>query len=266
MSVYKALHRSEDTTLPKVEKTLEKKGVFLTPEQKELVAKFVCRTKGTKGAPQKRERFVETLVRMLDSGMPERVYRPKEVREKEWKTQKALELAKKAGQYFDEHGGVSRGDHLKTDGLDYVSPYHGSLESPYFDMGGEGLGLIRITRKRIYASSSGWYPSYCSTTYLIGRNESGTYFAHAVPRHIETVYEAVQWIWNGRAEQIISRQGDIALIWGRGPKLPELPHGHEVKNGYIVHESHPPLPLPGKGQRIIVGRRAVVRVSDETRD
>jgi len=187
-----------------------------------------------------------------------------------WGIKQGHALAERAGQNFDEHGSSS-GDYLSTGVVDYVSPWDGSAAAPYCDMGGEGLALIRITRTRVYAKSSKWFPARAFTLFLVGKNEAGTYFAHPVAKTCETVADAVQWIWGGRARDIIARQGDIALIGGNGgPKLPNdgLPRGHVIDEaaGIVRHSTHPDIPLPGKGQRIIVGRRAAVYASDATRD
>lgn len=169
----------------------------------------------------------------------------------------------------DEHRGEIRGnDDWWWEGLDYVPPDTAEL-SPYCDGGGLGIGLIKIVRKRWYSKSYhrryGNRPSTRSDCYLIGRNEDGTAFCHAVPPS-RTVRAALDWIWMGRASDIIARQGDIALVRGRGPRMPAvLPVRHHVwrrplvQGGVasigITHPAHPMLPLPRVGQRIIVARR-----------
>ncbi len=237
--------------------------------------------KGKKGAPARRERVLEALKKYKENQRKQHEayigdFRctcrhdcgcwKREKRFEKWKRDKVVELANKV------FAGELQGDSSNTywySAVDFVSPYHGSEKSPYFDMGGEGLGLIVVHREREYARSSGWAPSSAHTQYLVGRNEAGTYFSHPVPIHHETLKEALNWIWNGKAEQIIQRQGDIALIWGRGPKLPNnLPEGHTIneEKQHIEHESHAPLPLPGKGERVIVARRASDWVVDASRD
>lgn len=183
-----------------------------------------------------------------------------------------LELSRNADQFFDEHGKATRGDHLWTRALDFT-PSPESLSPPYCDYGGQGLGLIAIHRKRVYAGGK-WSPKITHTRYLIGRNEVGTYFSHSVSCNCSSVQSAVQWIWQGKAEKIIARQGDIALAWGVCNKkcvglpkgVPQLPHGHEVVENHIVHNTHPAIVLPRSGMTVIVGRRAYVRVSEATRD
>lgn len=183
-------------------------------------------------------------------------------------TNKALGLARMADINFDEHGS-GRGSYRTTGALDYVPPKK-AAQKPYCDMGGGGLGLISITRTTVYAKSSKWRSSSTTEHYLVGRNEAGTFFSHRVPAEIMTVSDAIAWIWDGKHNAIISRQGDIALISGNGPKgLDKLPHGHKVSDGYIIHDTHPPIRLPGKNERIIVARRAGIRgngAATETRD
>jgi hypothetical protein len=183
----------------------------------------------------------------------------------EWKKQSCFKLAKTAEQYFDEHG-FSRGDYLSTNCIDFIPPRE-SINKPFWDMGGEGLGLIEITRKRVYARSYRFGPGYASTKYFIGKNEAGTYFSHPVPNHCQTVRDAIHWIWEGKEDSIIARQGDIALIIGKGNKIPKnFPNGHEIVEKEIIHKTHPAIRFPEKGERIIVGRRAFARVSEATRD
>jgi hypothetical protein len=237
-----------------------------------LAAKFEAAIKHKKGALVRREKFYAALEEYLLQT------RSKEYREacltpgknhqerlKRWKRRQALDLAAMAGQRFDEHG-YGRGDYMHTHYFDFVDRF-ASVRAPYHDLGGQGLALVSINRTRVYSKKSKWRPSETSTRYFIGRNEAGTYFAHPVPESCRTVIDAVQWIWSGQADKIIARQGDIALIFGRGPKMPtRLPWGHKIEGDKIVHATHPSIPLPSKGQRIIVGRRAAARVSEATRD
>lgn len=238
---------------------------------------YFNKVKGKKGAEAKRNTFLQKLKQITQLRKAEtttRNYRDREItawknshkeRHDIWKKTMALALAEKAEMYHDEHGS-SRGDYLSTFALDYVPP-HESHKAPYFDMGGEGLGLIGVERTRRYAKSCTWSPSSVTTFFLVGKNEAGTYFSHTVPTNYQTVEAAVAWIWNYQQDNIIQRQGDIALIRGKGPKIPKnLPSGHEVKDDGIYHATHPTIPLPGVGERIIVGRRAAERASNATRD
>ena len=231
--------------------------------------RFCERIAGTKGAPARRAAFLEaalraTALRRGEIGGYDGA--PHHVRLRAWEERQALALAEKAGQHYDEHG-YNRGEYRSTQHLDYVAPWDAKVV-PFCDLGGEGLGLVEVSRKIVYARSCQWGPSTSATRFLVGRNEAGTYFAHPVPPTVRTVAEALDWIWGGRSKDIIQRQGDITLIAGAGPKLPTLPLGHVVDEeaGVIRHATHPDLPLPGKGQRIIVGRRAFARTSEPTRD
>lgn len=184
----------------------------------------------------------------------------------------AIELAKLAEVYHDEHGfHAKRGNYLTTKAIDFVEAPR-SMSPPFWDFGGKGLGLVEVTRKRVYAKSAFKRVGYASTLFLVGRNETGTYFAHPVGKGCRSVSEACDWIWSGK--NVLVRQGDIALVKGvrsnlcKGmpPGVPKLPVGHRVSGDYIVHNTHPAIPLPQSGQRIIVARRAVVYASQATRD
>ena len=226
----------------------------------------------TKGAPEKRARLQRAVQYILDRNQIDRIFSVRlpriqhRYRFESWITRKGRELAKKVPTLFDEHGDF-RGstDHCAI--LDYISPHHGSAQAPYYDMGGEGLALVQMSRTTVYARSCQWRPSTARTVYLIGKNEAGTYFAHAVRKDVETVQAAIQWIWGGHAQNIIQRQGDIALVRGNGPKnLNKLPSGHRIEGNQIVHATHPAIPVPGIGERIIVGRRASTQVAGNSRD
>lgn len=245
----------------------------------DIKMQYFAKVKGKRGAEEKRQQFLEkyeqiTKMRNELNQAITRNYRELRImhwknshkqRHWDWQKKMALALAEKAEMYHDEHGS-SRGEYLSTQPLDYVHS-HESHKSPYFDMGGEGLGLITVQRKRVYANCCSWGPSMVSTTFLIGKNEAGTYFSHSVPMSCDTVKNAVAWIWNYQQDNIIQRQCDIALIKGKGPKIPKnLPSGHVVKEDGVYHATHPTIPLPGVGERIIVGRRAAERASNATRD
>ena len=232
------------------------------------VEKFEGRVSGKKGAEDARDRFFSCLKNIYKKEKLDVLVLSREQRKNRFIRESAEKLAALAGQKTDEHAVWSSGDHLTVYGLDFVGPWE-SAKAPYFDMGGEGLGLVRVTRKRVYAKSSNYLPSYVSTNFLVGKNEAGTYFSHPVSLNCETVAEAVQWIWGGKAYQIIVRQGDIALIDGNGgPKMPKyLPNGHINNGNFITHDTHPSIPLPqNPGERIVVGRRAAERASEATRD
>lgn len=230
----------------------------------EIVNHLETRIAGKKGAELARDRFAA----MLDKMYPDRpLHHVFGNRLQRWESASAAALAEKAGMTSDEHGSW-RGDHISVAGLSFIGHWE-SAGAPYWDMGGEGLGLVRVTRTREYAKSSNWRPSSVSTTFLVGKNEAGTYFSHPVSPNCTTVWEATEWIWSGKANNIIQRQGDIALISGNGgPKMPSnMPWGHKVQDDKIVHATHPDLPMPSKpGERIIVGRRTSDRATSATRD
>jgi hypothetical protein len=239
-----------------------------------LLDHFEARIGGRKGAEEARDRFAAMLDKLYPKQQSYRVTDPKtrhEARLSAWKEKSAESLAICAGIIPDEHGpgyNASSGDYISLHGLDYVGPWE-SHKAPYHDMGSDGLGLVAVERTRVYARSSKWRPSSVTTYFLVGRNESGTYFSHPVSPNCKTVEEAVQWIWNGMAYKIIQRQGDIALVGAStGPKMPHrLPWGHKIKGDMIIHETHPDLPLPkNPGERIIVGRRASARARAASRD
>ena len=130
------------------------------------------------------------------------------------------------------------------------------------------MALVEVERKRVYAKSSKWYPRTTADVYLVGRNEAGTFFAHCVSKKVATVAEALDWMWGGMSEKIVRRQGDVAVVAvARGPKMPEsLPSGHTIVGETLTHATHPTIALPGKGERLIIAKRAVSRAAEETRD
>lgn len=216
-------------------------------------------------APRSRDKAIRLIQNWVGLVRSTESYRPRSVRLQVWKKRQAEALAARVGYKTDEHGWHARGDHFQVTGLDYV-PAREARGRPYLDLGGEGLGLVRVVRHRVYANSSRWYPRDVSSVFLVGRNEAGTYFGHPVPATITSVDEALDWIWGGKAKSILARQGDIAVVTGLGPKIPSLPEHHRIEGSFIIHPSHAPLPLPSTGQRIIVGRRAVAFASSATRD
>ena len=237
-----------------------------------IIEKLEARISGKRGAEDARDRFFEAMkkIYLTPKNYPSVSYPTPEACHKarlaRWKKTSAEALAGMADLRSDEHGSW-RGNHLSVYGMDFVGHWE-SAAAPYWDMGGEGLGLVSCTRTRVYAGNK-WGNSSVSTTFLVGRNEAGTYFSHPVSPGCSTVEDALQWIWSGKAHQIIQRQGDVALIGGNGgPKMPSyLPRSHKVQGDIIVHDTHPDLPMPAeKGQRIIVGRRAAERASEATRD
>ena len=180
-----------------------------------------------------------------------------------WIQRAGLALAANAGYRPDEHGFSTRGDHWTIKVIEYIPAFRSSA-APYMDQGGDGMALIRIDRKRVYAKSSKWYPSTTSSYYLVGRNEAGTYYGHPV-QPAESVAAALTWMWSGY--EIVVRQGDVAIVrGGRSGYIPTLPEGHRLTAAGIEHDTHSTLRLPGSGERIIVAKRAEPRVSHATRD
>ena len=162
----------------------------------------------------------------------------------------AVRMARRA---WDEHGGFQDSYVCQ---LDYLPPEK-TKAAPYFDIGGAGLGLVSATATTRYRGAFKGYSSSCSEAFLIGRNEVGSWFAHRVPTSCGSVAGAIDWIWGGRADRVVRRQGDIAVIVGKGPKgLDKLPGGHTVDGDTITHATHPTISCPGTGECVIVGRRA----------
>ena len=245
-----------------------------------LWQRFLARTLGKRGAAQRREAFLLAAQRITALRRGEigghRAKLPHAERLARWRRRSAMALAEGAMMRWDEHGSA-RGSYLRTAPLDYV-PAHEAKGAPYCDMGGEGLGLVAVRRTTVYPNSAHCRPSTAETLFLVGKNEAGTYFAHAVASATATeggplvlapsVRGALEWIWRGHQDDIVQRQGDIALISGAGPKIPALPDRHvaDMEAGVVHHPTHPDLPIPGKGQRIIVARRAVPRAISGTKD
>ena len=130
----------------------------------QVLEKFEGRISGKRGAEDARDRFYKNLKRLYPP-VQRTYFRNHASRLQTWKRKMAETLSKKAGANYDEHG-YARGDYRTTYGLDYVGPWE-SAKAPYWDMGGEGLGLVRVDRKRIYAKSSKWRPSSVSTYFLV---------------------------------------------------------------------------------------------------
>lgn len=167
----------------------------------------------------------------------------------------------------DEHGGI---DNAYVSQIDWISAVE-AQSAPYFVLPSAncGIGLVSAVSFTEYRGKFKGWASSCTEYFLVGRNEAGTFFAHRVTES-NSVEEAINWIWGGRAKQIVRRQGDISIIKGAGPKgLDKLPFGHTVQGDYIVHDTHPSMAIPGKGERIIIGRRAAQKGNgtfSQTRD
>ena len=136
--------------------------------------------------------------------------------------------------------------------------------APYLDLGGVGLAVIDVETEALHFRLGWWRPFILTERYLIGRNEIGTAFAHAVPARAETstITGVLRWIWSGYDP--IRRQGDVAVVRAAGPKMPvQLPRQHHVDAaaGVVRHATHPDLALPGPGERLIIGKRTTLGTS-----
>lgn len=178
----------------------------------------------------------------------------------------------------DEHLGYNEaGSAMKTRCIDYVEPTT-ARSAPYLDFGGLGLALVAVERRQRsrWQIRHGYFGgSYANERYLCGRNEAGTYFSHRVRSDICSVLGAIDWIWSEKSCDIVRRQGDVAVIAGNGgPKYPStgLPESHCIvrdmlsEEEWILHPTHPPIRAPGKGERVIVGRRAAQKIVPQSRD
>jgi len=235
-----------------------------------ILCKFEERMSGKKGCVAVRSRLLQRAVKLV-STPGKYVHKTQAERHSEWCNKQAKVLASKVSTLnVDEHGVGTGFADVQLYVRSYISPWHGSKFAPFFDMGGEGLALVSVVRTTTYSKS--YMARYgrgstANTVYLVGKNEAGTYFAHAVHRDCKTIRQALNWIWGGHEDRITSRQGDIALIKGNGPKIPRnLPSGHVIDGKHIVHGQHPQIRFPGKGERIIVGRRAATAVGGNSRD
>lgn len=141
---------------------------------------------------------------------------------------KAQEMARASGLLLDEHGSPTygKGDYYSIQVLDTEwRPAHlRRLHSC-----GRLLAVVAHTRKRVYARK--WYPSVRSDHYLVGENESGTIFHHAVPSHVRTIQAAISWIWHGA--KIDGRQGDVAIT----PARHTIPSGTLVSD-HVIMDRH----------------------------
>lgn len=158
--------------------------------------------------------------------------------------------------------------------IDYVPP-NDAREAPYCDQGGMGMALVEVSRytQNRWQARHGYSGSTAHEVYVVGKNENGAVYSHRVVFGMRTVESAVQWIWGGRAREIVRRQGDVAVICAPGPRMPaQLPDGHCVVRDaitgevWIMHHTHPPMLAPWKGERLIVGRRAARKILTQTRD
>lgn len=107
-----------------------------------------------------------------------------------------------------------------------------------------GIALVEVTRVTTYARSSRWMPSKARGRFLVLLDENGGWTLANVSKHAENVCEAIKWRWGVVPEKIVCLYDRrLALVQGKGPKgLEHLPD--DVSR------------IPGKGERVIVGRVA----------
>jgi hypothetical protein len=193
---------------------------------------------------------------------------------------------KQAGQAakIDEHGSWNFG---------VESNRKGGCESLNWDLYSYGedvhtknfLAIIQI--RRFYRKKQGYYPSIRKNYFLLGRNEDGTVFAHAVEsavihsairRGVDPILAVQKWIFGFDYERVL-RQGDIALIpCSRRPAAPPLAKRTAIvnkthalkanqllengelyaKNPHLTHVpgAHPEVQGLNKWYRVAVGQRA----------
>lgn len=143
-----------------------------------------------------------------------------------------------AGAHVDEHGAWEfgadidrkrRGVALNWDLYGYGLDFHS----------GRMLAVIQV--RQYHKQCAGWWPSIRKNYFLIGSNEDGTVFAHAVQsavvrsaiRRDRPVIRAVQdWLWDADYSKVV-RQGDIGLIPRRSK-----PKGESIDDSVTVEGSH----------------------------
>jgi hypothetical protein len=193
--------------------------------------------------------------------------------------QEFLDLAIGAGLTHDEHGGYSTsGDYHTLRIVDYVwSKKHLKM----FFACGKYLGLVEETRVRVYAKSSKWRPSERTDRFVVGTNENGVPFCHAVPNTIASLIDALDWIWT--SHELEARHGDVAVtkcnlkhVKPMYEELEVVPLSHVVRgeiyekqnqiyarNAVLVHtkQQHPDVIIGNVWKKIIVARRSTRRES-----
>jgi hypothetical protein len=209
---------------------------------------------------------------------------------REERTARAIKLAESTGVLVDEHGGMySRGDHFTIDVHDVVED---PLVLKKFHASGKMLALVSQKRKRVYAKSYSYGPSVREDFFLIGENENGVAFAHAITNDIrkwssKTVEAALRWIWGVELiEDVIDRHGDVAIIKAKPFKSSgeigkiNVIDSHEFtgefrKNGFvyarngILHHTknqHPDVKIGNEWVRLKAANRSERRVATGSRD
>jgi uncharacterized protein YdaU (DUF1376 family) len=193
---------------------------------------------------------------------------------------RAMKLASEAGLNCDEHGGYRHGsDSYGISVLDIADAQTPAKLREYHATG-DMLLLVEESRTRTYAGSSKWKASTRYDRYLVGRNENGVPFAHAVKSDIRTIAEALNWIWNG--EKIIARQGDVATAESKQFSSPgqivvdyQIIDSHRIdgeirkngalyaRNARLYHEKgqHPDITIGDTWAKIVIGRRSTKSTS-----
>ena len=176
---------------------------------------------------------------------------------------RARKLAFDLGLFNKDDPFPIRGRQTRVVGRCYLGPPD-TEAAPYLDLGGVGLAVIDVETAEVAFYLGKWRPFVRTERYLIGRNETRTAFAHAVPARSETatITGALLWVWSGYNP--LRRQGDIAIVTAVGPKMPvQLPRQHHVDAaaGVVRHATHPDLALPSPGERLIIGKRTTLGTS-----
>lgn len=193
---------------------------------------------------------------------------------------RALKLAGEAGLNCDEHGGYRHGSDSYSISVLDIADAKTPAKLREYHATGDMLLLVEEGRTRTYAKSSQWKASTRYDRYLVGRNENGIPFAHAVKTDIRTIAEALSWIWNG--EKIIARQGDVATAESKQFTSPgqivenyQIIDSHHIdgeirKNGslyarnamlYHLKEQHPAIIVGSEWVKIVIGRRSTKSTS-----
>jgi hypothetical protein len=198
----------------------------------------------------------------------------------------AIALAESTGRLFDEHGGMySRGDHHKINVIDIVDD---PLRLRKLHASGKILALVEQERVRVYAKSSKWGPSSRADKFLVGTNENGIPFAHAVANTVTDVEDALRWIWDVKdLESVVDRHGDVAVItigkqfvspgqFGEVSVIDSHVFSGEfkkngalfVRNGVLRHlkEQHPDVKIGNEWVRLKAANRSERRVATGSRD
>ena len=197
-----------------------------------------------------------------------------------------IKLAEQTGRLVDEHGGISgRGDHNEIVVHDIVDD---PIELKRLHAIGKRLAVVAQRRVRVYAGHQ-WGPSAREDFFLVGENENGIPFAHAISNTVyKTVSGALEWIWEvDTIGDVIDRHGDVAVVRckkqfkssGQIGKIAVLDnHVFEgeyrkngaiyVRNGILHHtkEQHPDVKIGNEWVKLKAGRRSERRMNTGSRD